>query len=94
MRRVKPGDLIEWVYRHDETCRVIADEAMWSTPLQCYVPIGSRHVHLLVSIDDTTMMWLNTMGLFHAKVSDLRSTEKVVGYHSVRSYAVKDSPAL
>lgn len=66
---MNPGDLIEWRYRKMGKL-VDAYDTVWSTVLQRYVPIGSKMVHLLISIDDSTLVWLNDMGLFQAKRSD------------------------
>ncbi len=66
---MKPGDLIEWVYKSNREV-VVSGEELWSTPLERWVPIGSEQVHLLISITDETIVWLNDKGLFHAHVND------------------------
>lgn len=65
-----PGDLIEWFY---ESSREVVDrsEELWSSLLKQWVPIGSSHVHTLVSIDKEQISWLNEKGLFHARVDDV-----------------------
>ena len=72
---MKPGDLIEWVYKSNREV-VVSGEELWSTPLERWVPIGSEQVHLLISITDETIVWLNSKGLFHARVDD---TEEAFG---------------
>jgi hypothetical protein len=71
---VKPGDLIEWMYRNIGK-PVIADEYLWSSVKKGWVPIGSGMTHLCVSCDDTTYVWLNEKGLFRASVDDWRARE-------------------
>ena len=63
------GDLIEWMYEQNGEL-VTKDEELWSTLMIRHVPIGSTLVHILVSIDDEQIMWLNEVGLFHARVGD------------------------
>ena len=66
---IKPGDLIEWTY--ETTGHLVSTgEMLWSAPLERWVPIGSNLIHLLISIDDDHLMWLNREGLFHARVDD------------------------
>ena len=66
---MKPGDIIEWVYK--QTDKLVAeDEELWSTPMSRWVPIGSSLVHTLISINDERISWLNEKGLFHARVDD------------------------
>ena len=66
---MKPGDMIEWVYKNSNQ-RVYHNEQLWSSTMCCYVPIGE--LSLLVSITDEIYVWLNpnTIGLFHARVDD------------------------
>jgi hypothetical protein len=65
---VKPGDMIEWVYKVDQM-PVSQGETLWSTPMQKWVSIGGRA--LLVSVTDELYFWLSfTRGLFHARVDD------------------------
>ena len=66
---MKPGDMIEWVYKNSNQ-RVYHNEQLWSSTMRCYVPIGE--LSLLVSITDEIYVWLNpnTIGLFHARVDD------------------------
>lgn len=67
--KMVPGDLIEWVYEYDDQI-VIEDEDVWSTTMQRYVSIGSKFIHVLISIDDEHMSWMNVEGLFHVDVND------------------------
>jgi len=64
---IKPGDLIEWVYEHDNEL-VVENEELWSRIEQRYVPIGSNLVHMCISVDDEMILWLNEKGLFHTRV--------------------------
>ena len=66
---MKPGDLIEWTYRQTGDL-VFQYETFWSTPMNCWVSIGSRLVHILVSINDEHITWLNEEGCFYARVND------------------------
>jgi hypothetical protein len=66
---MKPGDLIEWVYRCDGDLAETCDE-IYSTLEYEWVPIGSGLTHLCVSCDDTTYAWLNEKGLFRARRKD------------------------
>lgn len=69
---MKPGDIIEWVYK--QTDKLVAeDEELWSTPMSRWVPIGSSLVHTLISINDERISWLNEKGLFHARVDDAKA---------------------
>ena len=65
---MKPGDLIEWVYKSDSQ-PVDEDAELWSTPMQRWIPIGVRPA-ILVSITNEFYMWLTLEGLFHARVDD------------------------
>ena len=74
---MKPGDLIEWTYKSNGQ-PVIVGEELWSTPLKRWVPIGGEQVHLLISITDETIVWLNDKGLFHARVDDTNVATVIV----------------
>jgi hypothetical protein len=67
---MKPGDLIEWVYKSDPQ-PVDEDVELWSTPMQRWIPIGI-HPAVLISITDEFYTWLTLEGLFHARVDDTR----------------------
>jgi len=73
---MKPGDLIEWVYRSDDKI-VSSGEELWSTPMVQWVPIGSSMLHLLVSITDEHISWFNEKGFFHARVDDTHGALRV-----------------
>jgi len=66
---IKPGDLIEWVYKHNNEL-VIEHEILWSTIEKAWVPIGRNLVHLCTSVDGKTYSLLNEEGLFRAHVDD------------------------
>jgi hypothetical protein len=73
---IKPGDLIEWVYRtKNET--VCKDETLWSSQEQKWVPIGSGLTHKCVFCDEKTYKWSNQRGLFRAHVDDMWSNSNV-----------------
>jgi hypothetical protein len=71
---MKPGDLIEWVYKSDSQS-VNKHEELWSTPLRRWVPIGIQPA-ILVSITDEFYSWLTTRGLFHAHVLDVDASPR------------------
>lgn len=88
---MRPGDLIEWHYR--KTGKLVdAYDTVWSTVLQRYVPIGSKMVHLLISVDDSTLVWLNDMGLFQAKRSDRTESIIDVGPRAFDVHTVQEPP--
>lgn len=64
-----PGDIIEWTYI-DSTLVVDNDEELWSSLMKKWVSVGSSIVHVLVSIDEKRMSWVNLSGTFCARVSD------------------------
>lgn len=68
---MKLGDRIEWTYKRNGRL-VTGREQLWSTIMNCYVPIGSSLIHTLVSIDDEQITWVNEEGCFHARVDDKR----------------------
>jgi hypothetical protein len=65
---MKPGDLIEWVYKSNYKS-VRENDEFWSTPMQRWVPIGVQPM-MLISITDEFYMWLTPTGLFRARVDD------------------------
>lgn len=69
-KNLKPGDIIEWVYKRTGTL-VSEREALWSTLMKRYVPIGSALVHTLISIDGEQITWVNVEGCFHASMDDV-----------------------
>jgi hypothetical protein len=66
---MKPGDMIEWVYKFNKS-PVLSSEELWSTPMQRWVPIGKPA--LLVGLTFEQYFWLLPKGLFHARVNDIR----------------------
>jgi hypothetical protein len=64
---VAPGDLIEWVYKHNNVA-VHAGETAWSSPDSRWVPIGSDLVHVCIGIKRNCIVWLNERGLFRMKI--------------------------
>lgn len=65
-----PGDVIEWVYE-DSGQIVIIIEELWSMDMNKWVSIGSDLIHMLVSIDEKRICWMNEEGLFHICVDDI-----------------------
>jgi hypothetical protein len=65
---MKPGDLIEWVYKYNSST-VSSDEFLWSSTMKDHVPIGG--INLLVLVDENKITWVNDKGLFHARVDDV-----------------------
>lgn len=66
-----PGDIIEWVYKRSGY-RVDRIEKLWSSTIKCWLPIGSSLIHVLVSIDDKQITWMNDEGLFCTRIDDVR----------------------
>ena len=69
-----PGDLIEWtrtIKKHK--FNVPTNTFLWSSTMYRYVPIGPEFIHVLVSIDEERIVWLNEEGYFHARVDDTPS---------------------
>jgi hypothetical protein len=77
---MKPGDLIEWVYKSDSQ-PVEEDVKLWSTPMKRWVPIGVQPM-MLISITDEFYSWLTAEELFHARVDDACEGRIPVRQHS------------
>jgi hypothetical protein len=65
---MKPGDLIEWVFKRNSQ-PVDEDAELWSTTMKRWAPIGA-HPMMLISMTDEFYMWLTPKGLFHAHPDD------------------------
>jgi hypothetical protein len=66
---IKPGDIVEWA--HKETGDpVVKDEELWSSVTKSWCLIGSGLVHTCIACDGETITWLNSKGLFFARVDD------------------------
>lgn len=72
--KMVPGGIIEWAYKSSNKV-VNEDEELWSTLMKQWVPIGSKLIHILVSIDGKKITWLNEKGCFHARVNDTGLTD-------------------
>ena len=70
MATIKPGDIIEWTYKKTGHL-VVEDEMLWSTLVESWCQIGSDLVHTCIACDGETITWLNSKGLFHARVDDI-----------------------
>lgn len=68
---MNPGDVIEWVYASD-SMRVGEFSECWSSTLQKDVSIGSRLNHILISIDERNIVWLNENGMSYASFVDFQ----------------------
>ena len=72
-----PGDIIEWFHKKSNANAPVNDDEF--IPLSqrvadaefYYAPIGRRSIHVLVSIDETHISWLNANGLFTALRTDV-----------------------
>lgn len=67
---MNPGDLIEWVYKHDGTV-VDKDEIIYSSIMKQWVPVGG--IAILVSYVERKYTWLSEKGLFHLHKEDMWS---------------------
>ena len=75
-----PGDLIEWtrtIKKHK--FNVPTNTFLWSSTMYRYVPIGPELIHVLVSIDEERIVWLNEEGYFHARVDDTWGISLLIG---------------
>ena len=63
---MKPGDMIEWVYKSSAR-PVSKSETIWSSTMKQWVPVGEPS--LLISITDEVYTWLNSEGLNSANIT-------------------------
>ena len=83
MSHIRPGDAIEWYYTHPHNrAPVRKDDRVRNTDQLAsldddgnnrWLPIGGNMFHLLVSIDDEWISWLNEEGYFRARRQDSHS---------------------
>lgn len=68
---IKPGDMIEWVYKYDLS-PVGSREICWSQSMRQWVPINGIMLLLSISIDENKcdIIFLGKEGLFHVRVGD------------------------
>jgi len=82
--RIRPGDLIEWVYMPPGGGQdlVVENELLWSFVEGRGVPIGRNLVHMCIASNNLTYSWLNSKGVFTASSRD---PTRMVGspYHTV-----------
>jgi len=66
---IKPGDFIKWMYVSNNKF-VVEDEELWSMIEDCWVPIGSKLIHLCINVDinNDVVTWLNEKGCFRAQM--------------------------
>lgn len=69
---MKPGDLIEWKYDSKIKTTPYLDEELYSSVERRFIPVSRDIVHLLVSVDDETYCWINSAGVFKARLDDDR----------------------
>jgi len=86
---IKPGDLIEWVYK-DNNQLVWENQTLYSSIEQRYVPIGSKYVHMCIFYDGETYLWLNEEGFFSAKTNDSTSEHFAYDYMLVAAISRDD----
>lgn len=66
---IKPGDIVEWTYKETGN-HVVKDEELWSSVTKSWCLIGSNLINTCIACDGETITWLNSKGLFHARVDD------------------------
>ena len=66
---IRPGDLFDWVYKNTNE-PVLPNEKLFSTAMDCWVPIGGPEPMLCIGITDEMIVWVSAKGLFHARVDD------------------------
>ena len=64
---MKPGDMIEWVYTHNNTI-VVHNEQCYSQTMKQWIPIGGSM--LLISVIGSEIFFLRKEGLFRARVDE------------------------
>ena len=64
---MKPGDMIEWVYAHNNVI-VVHNEQCYSTTMKQWIPIDGSM--LLISIIGSEILFLRKEGLFRARVNE------------------------
>ena len=75
---MKPGDMIEWVYAHNNVI-VVHNEQCYSTTMKQWIPIDGSM--LLISIIGSEILFLRKERLFRARV-DEAATGEVAGRSS------------
>jgi hypothetical protein len=68
---IKPGDIVEWTYMKTDDS-VVKNEELWSTLTESWCQIGSNLIHTCIACDGKIITWLNSKGLFHARVDDMQ----------------------
>ena len=64
---MKPGDMIEWVYTHNNAI-VIHNEQCYSTTMKQWIPIDGSM--LLISVIGSEIFFLRKEGLFRASADE------------------------
>ena len=72
---IKPGDIIEWVYKDDNNV-VAHDEQCYSSTMKQWIPIGGEMI--VISVVDSAIYFLRKEGLFHARVAEDRASTPIV----------------
>jgi hypothetical protein len=64
---INPGDMIEWVYTHNNII-VLHNEQCYSTTMKQWIPIDGSM--LLISVVGSEILFLRKEGLFRASADD------------------------
>ena len=73
---MKPGDMIEWVYKSDNSV-VAHDEKCYSSTMKQWIPIGGDMI--VISVVDSVVYFLRKEGLFHARVDEITTSKRLGG---------------
>lgn len=84
---MKPGDLIEWTY--DLGGVVTADEMLWSSTMERWVPIGG--CCLLLDVDGNRMTWTTGGGTYHALSGDRDTPRAQPRFFSVTARCIDET---
>jgi len=66
---MKPGDMIEWVYTHNNTI-VVHNEQCYSQTMKQWIPIGG--LMLLISVIGSEIFFLRKEGLIRTSADEAR----------------------
>ncbi len=74
---IKPGDLFEWVYVH-ENDPVLCGEYIYSSAMNKWLVVEDR-LCLCVAVNDQTIYWISNRQLFHVYAPKVRASVQGVG---------------
>lgn len=86
--KVKPGDLIDWVYSADQF-RAIAGDELWSTPEGRWVKIDEAMLVVSVDVTKQTLLLLSCEGVFSFACEDYESNKTYVSDEYVEPRLIK-----